>query len=166
MILRPATTNDAPAVQAIYAHHVLHGLGTFEEEPPSTDEIARRMADVAAQEKPWLAAEVDGELKAYAYATQLRPRAAYRFTVEDSVYVTPDACGQGLGRALLSALIKECTARGMRQMIAAIGDSGNAASISLHAALGFRQAGLYSQVGFKHGRWVDVVLMQRALGPG
>jgi phosphinothricin acetyltransferase len=155
--------DDAPAIQAIYAHHVLHGLASFDEEPPGVEYIAARIAEVTSQGMPWLALEEAGVLQGYAYATQLRPRAAYRFTVEDSVYVTPGATGRGFGRALLTALISRCEAKGLRQMIAAIGDSGNLASIRLHSACGFRRVGVYAAVGFKHGRWLDVVLMQRAL---
>jgi len=164
-LIRPATLADAPAIQAIYAHHVTCGLGTFEEAPPSVAEIRERMQAVLERDKPWLVLEEDGAVLGYAYATQFRPRAAYRYTVEDSIYLSPDAAGRGLGRTLLTALIERCEAQGTRQMIAAIGDSGNAASIGLHRALGFEQVGLYSQVGFKHGRWVDVVLMQRTLSP-
>ncbi len=166
MLVRPARPEDAAAIQAIYAHHVLHGLGTFEEIPPGVEEMTARMAAIAADGLPWLVVEEDGgEVLAYAYASQFRPRAAYRFTVEDSVYVAPQATGRGCGRAALSALISACAALGKRRMAAVIGDSGNAASIALHRALGFTPAGVLHDMGFKHERWVDVVLMERALTP-
>ena len=161
--LRPATVADAAAVRAIYAHHVLHGLGTFEETPPSVEEMATRMTALMVDGLPWLLAEADGRAVAFAYATQFRPRSAYRHTVEDSVYVAPDALGQGHGRAALAALIDTCRGLGKRSMCAVIGDSGNTASIGLHEALGFRRTGIFREIGFKHGRWVDVVFMQRAL---
>ncbi len=162
-LIRRAVASDASALAAIYGHHVLQGLGTFEEEPPTPEEMARRRAAVADMGLPYLVAEADGEVLGFAYAVQFRPRAAYRFTVEDSVYVAPGAVGRGVGRALLSRLIEDCTALGKRRMIAVIGDSGNAASIGVHAALGFAPAGLVPSAGFKHGRWVDIVLMQRSL---
>ena len=163
-ILRDATEADAPAVQSVYAHHVLHGLGTFEEEPPSPDEMAARMRAVLARGLPWLVAEDDGRLLGYAYAGPYRDRSGYRFTAEDSVYVSPDAQRRGAGRALLSGVLERCTGLGLRHMIAAIGDSGNAASIELHRACGFEVCGTLHAVGFKHGRWVDVVFMERTLG--
>ena len=166
MQLRPATLADLDAVAAIYGHHVLHGLGTFEEVPPSIDEIARRHAAVRARGLPWLVAELDGEVKGYAYAGPFRPRAAYRYTVEDSVYVAPEAMGRGLGKALLGAVIAECEALGLRQMVAVIGDSGNAGSIGLHRACGFEFKMAAPAVGWKFGRWVDVVWMQRLLNAG
>jgi phosphinothricin acetyltransferase len=165
MRVRAATPEDATAIRAIYAHHVLHGLGTFEETPPDVEEIAARMAAIAADGLPWLVVEDGGAIAAYAYASQFRPRAAYRFTVEDSVYVAPTAIGRGCGRVALAALISACEALGKRRMAAVIGDSGNAASIGLHRALGFEPAGVLHDMGFKHGRWVDVVLMERALSP-
>jgi L-amino acid N-acyltransferase YncA len=165
MRLRPAEPEDVPAIQAIYAHHVLHGLGTFEEVPPSPAEIAERCAAVLNRGLPWLVAE-DGEVLGYAYAGPFRTRAAYRFTVEDSVYVAEASRGKGVGRALLTAIIAECETMGLRQMVGVIGDSGNAASIALHRACGFELKAIVEAVGWKHGRWVDVVWMQRALGPG
>jgi phosphinothricin acetyltransferase len=165
MKLRPAEPEDVPAIQAIYAHHVLHGLGTFEEVPPTQADMASRCAAVLDRGLPWLVAE-DGEVLGYAYAGPFRTRAAYRFTVEDSVYVAEAARGRGVGRALLTAIIAECEAMGLRQMVGVIGDSGNAASIALHRALGFELKATVEAVGWKHGRWVDVVWMQRALGPG
>ncbi len=166
MRLRAAESGDLATVQAIYAHHVLHGLGTFEETPPSLDEIAERHAAVTGRGLPWLVAEEAGRVLGYAYAGPFRPRAAYRYTVEDSVYVAPDAMGKGVGRALLDGVIAACAPMGLRQMVAVIGDSGNLASIHLHRACGFEFKTVISSVGFKFGRWVDVVWMQRALGPG
>lgn len=164
--IRPARPENAPALAAIYGHHVLHGFGTFEEEPPIEEEMGRRLDSVLAAGLPYLVAETAGRIVGFAYAVQFRPRAAYRFTVEDSVYVDPESVGQGVGRALLSRLIADCEALGKRRMIAVIGDSANHASIGVHAALGFDHAGLIPAAGFKHGRWVDIVLMHRALGSG
>jgi phosphinothricin acetyltransferase len=164
--LRAALEADLPAIQAIYAEHVLHGLGSFELEPPSVAELARRMADVRARDLPWLVAETGGQVRGYAYAARFRPRPAYRHTIEGSVYVATGQERNGIGRALLGALVAECERQGYRQMLAVIGDSANTASIRLHQALGFTEAGLLRAVGFKHGSWVDVVIMQRALGPG
>jgi len=166
LIVRDATTPDMTAVQTIYAHHVLHGLATFEEVPPSVEELLERRASVLGSGLPYLVAEIDGRLVGYSYATGYRPRAAYRYTVEDSVYVTAGRCGQGIGSALLAALIARCEAGPWRQMLAVIGNSGNAASIALHRRLGFQPVGTLASVGFKLGRWVDSVLMQRSLGPG
>ena len=165
MRLRPADPGDVPAIQSIYAHHVLTGLGTFEEVPPTEVEMAQRCAAVLDRGLPWLVAE-DGEVLGYAYAGPFRTRAAYRFTVEDSVYVAEAARAKGVGRALLAAIIGRCEAMGLRQMVGVIGDSGNAASIGLHRALGFELKAIVPAVGWKFGRWVDVVWMQRALGPG
>jgi phosphinothricin acetyltransferase len=164
MMLRDATPADAAAVAGVYAHHVLHGAGTFEEVPPSPEELAGRMAAVAMRGLPWLVAEADGALVGYACATPYRDRSGYRFSVEDSVYVAPEAQRRGLGRALLEGLVERCTRLGFRQMIASIGDSGNAPSIRLHEACGFEHRGRLTAAGFKHGRWLDVVWMQRSLG--
>lgn len=164
--IRNALAADAAACQAIYAHHVLHGVGTFEEVPPTVEQMSGRMADVARRGLPWLVAEDDAGVRGYAYASPFRLRAAYRYTVEDSIYLAPDALGRGLGRALLGELIVRCEAEGLRQMVAVIGDSANAASIGLHRACGFEHRGTTPAVGFKHGRFVDVVWMQRALGEG
>ena len=163
MMLRDATEADAPAVLSVYAHHVLHGFGTFEEVPPSADEMAARMRAVAAHGLPWLLAEVDERVLGYAYAGPYRDRSGYRFTAEDSVYVAPDAQRHGAGRRLLSAIVERCRALGRRRLLAAIGDSGNAPSIELHRACGFEVCGCLHAVGFKHGRWLDVVWMERAL---
>ena len=165
MPIRPATTEDVPAIAAIYAHHVLHGTGTFEEEPPAPDEVATRLARVQARGWPWLVAEDDaGAVLGYAYAAQLRDRAAYRFACEDSIYVREDARGRGIGAALLDALLAASAAAGFREMFAVIGDSANAGSIALHARAGFAQVGLWRRVGFKFGRFLDVVHMQKRLG--
>jgi L-amino acid N-acyltransferase YncA len=163
-LVREATEADLPAIGRIYAPHVLHGLASFEEVPPSSDELLARWRSAVALGLPWLVAERGGGVVGYSYAARYRLRSAYRYTVEDSVYVEPGAGGQGLGRALLGALIERCEAGPWRQMVAVIGDSGNAASIALHERLGFRPAGTLHAVGFKLGRWVDSVLMQRALG--
>ena len=164
--IRLSREDDLPTIQAIYAHHVLHGLASFEEAPPDIPELARRRADVLVRGLPWLVAEADGTVAGYAYAGPYRARPAYRFTLEDSVYIAPALAGRGIGRALLTSLLGLCEAAGCRQMVAVIGDSANAASIGLHRACGFRDVGSLRAVGFKHGRWVDTVLMQRALGPG
>ncbi|HEY5106526.1 MAG TPA: GNAT family N-acetyltransferase [Caulobacteraceae bacterium] len=166
MDLRQATNADAAAIADIYGHHVSRGFGAFEEVPPPPPEIARRIAAVTAFGLPHLVAIADGRILGFAYAGPFRPRAAYRFTVEDSVYVAPDAIGGGVGKALLGRIVELCEAVGLRQMVAAIGDSANAASIGLHRSLGFQQTGLARAVGFKHGRWVDVVWMQRTLNGG
>lgn len=166
VLVRPATVSDMPAVQAIYAHHVLRGVATFEEVPPSVDELIVRRATVVGLGLPYLAAEIDGSVVGYSYATTYRARPAYRQTIEDSVYVADGFNGRGVGVALLSALIAECEKGPWRQMIAVIGDSGNAGSIALHRRLGFKDVGTLKSVGFKLGRWVDTVYMQRALGLG
>ncbi len=164
MQLRAATDADIAAIQAIYAHHVLHGLASFEVEPPSVEEMRRRFAAVTGAGYPYLvAATVDGVL-GYAYASAYRARPGYRYTVEDSVYVAAEAVGRGIGRRLLTALIDGCERLGYRQMLAVIGDSANTASISLHERCGFSHCGTLRSVGFKFGRWVDSVIMQRALG--
>ena len=166
MKLRRAEGRDILAIQAIYAHHVLRGLGTFEEVPPTRAEMAERHAAIVGRGLPWLVAEVEGEVLGYAYAGPFRTRAAYRYTVEDSVYVAEAARGAGIGKALLGALVAESEAMGLRQMVGVIGDSGNAASIALHRALGFELLAVLPGLGWKFGRWVDVVWMQRALGSG
>lgn len=166
MIVRAATEADADALAAIYGDAVLHGFGTFEEEPPSPAEMDKRRRAIADRGLPYLVAEEDGRVLGFAYAGPFRPRAAYRYTLEDSVYVAPDAAGRGVGRAVLSAVIEACEALGVRQLMAVIGDSGNSASIGLHRSLGFEKMGVGRSVGFKHGRWVDIVHMQKALNGG
>ena len=157
----------ADDLAAIYGHHVIHGLGTFEEVPPTPEEMAGRRAGIVARGLPYLVAvDAGGAVIGYAYANTFRLRAAYRYTVENSVYVAPGHVGRGVGRRLMSALLARCEALGLRQVIAIIGDSGNAASIGLHTALGFELKGVMSGLGFKHGRWVDIVWMQKALGGG
>ncbi|MGC2855399.1 GNAT family N-acetyltransferase [Novispirillum sp. DQ9] len=170
LVVRDAVEADVAALQAIYAHHVAHGTGSFETEAPDVAEMGRRWAGLVAQGYPYLVAEDagggGGGLAGFAYAGPFRPRAAFRFTVEDSLYVAPGRQGQGVGRALLAALIARCEAQGFRQMVAVIGDSANAGSIAVHASAGFVHTGTWRAVGFKFGRWVDTVFMQRALGPG
>ena len=164
--IRPGTAGDIPAITRIYAHAVLHGTASFEYEPPNEAEMARRMHELVSKNFPYLAAEIDGVLEGYAYAALYRTRPAYRWTLEDSVYIAPESQGHGIGRALLTALIVASEARGFRQMIAVIGDSAQAASIALHRACGFHDVGTFEAVGFKFGRWLDTVLMQRELGDG
>lgn len=166
LALREARVEDVAAIQGIYAYHVLNGFGSFEEVPPEVDEIARRLGDVVRRGLPYLVAEAGGEVSAFAYATPFRPRSAYRYSIEDSVYVAPAFLGRGIGRALLAELIEQCTFLGFRQMVAVIGDSANNPSIRLHEALEFRRVGLFEAVGWKQGRWLDIVLMQRPLGSG
>jgi len=170
MIVRPATAADAEALAAIYGDAVLHGFGTFEELAPSAADMDGRRRAVQDQGLPYLVAEDDGpdgpRVLGFAYAAPFRPRAAYRYTLEDSVYVAPDAKGKGVGRAVLSAVIAECEKLGVRQLMAVIGDTGNAGSVGLHRSLGFEQTGVGRSVGFKHGRWVDIVHMQKPLNGG
>ena len=167
MIIRPASAADATAVGAIYGHHVLNGLGTFEEIPPSDADMADRIGAVLARGLPYLVAEDgQGNVVGFSYASPFRPRAAYRFTAEVSVSVHPDFIGRGLGKRLVGRVISACEGLGLRQLVAVIGDSGNAGSIGLHRSLGFQQIGVGHGFGFKHGRWVDIVWMQRALGGG
>lgn len=165
-VIRDAREDDLAAVQAIYGYHVTHGSGSFEETPPDTAEIARRWRAVTGAGLPYLVCELDGAIAGFAYAAPYRSRHAYRFAVEDSVYVAPDRQRLGVGRRLLAPLIERCEARRCRQMVAVIGDRNNHGSIKLHAALGFTEIGCLRAVGFKHGRWLDVVLMQRPLGEG
>lgn len=166
MRVRPATPDDLPAIQAVYAHHVAHGLASFEEQAPSVQEMRRRYDDVIRQSFPYLAAELGNEIVGYGYCTLYRTRSAYRYALEDSVYVKHDMAGRGIGKALLAELIQRCEALGYRQIIAVIGDSANAASIGLHASQGFLKVGTLRSAGFKLGRWVDSVFMQRPLGSG
>ncbi len=165
-VIRSATDSDIPAIQVIYAHHVLHGLASFEEAAPSLEAMRARFRSVIGLGLPYVAAEIDGHVAGYCYAAPYRARPAYRYTVEDSVYVAKGFARRGIGLALLQALIGRCEAGPWRRMLAVIGDSGNAASIALHAGCGFALIGTLPSVGFKFGRWVDSVLMQRALGAG
>lgn len=164
-VVRACSSPDLPAVQAIYAHHVLNGTGTFEIDPPSLTEITARHAAITEAGLPWLVAEIDGAVAGYAYAGPFRTRAAYARTLEDSIYVAANAAGRGIGRALLLRLLDEAAAWGARELLAVIGDSQNHASIRLHEAAGFRSVGVFTGVGRKFERWLDVVLMQRSLGP-
>ncbi|MDX3907659.1 MAG: N-acetyltransferase family protein [Pigmentiphaga sp.] len=166
LAIRDATDADMSAIQAIYAFHVLHGVASFEEVPPSLEEMRTRRATVLGLGLPYLVAEQNGVILGYSYAGSYRARPAYRHTIENSVYVAEGASGRGIGVALMEALIARCEAGPWRQMVAVIGDSGNTASIALHKRMGFEMVGVLRSVGFKHGRWVDTVLMQRALGPG
>jgi phosphinothricin acetyltransferase len=164
--IRSATADDADAVAAIYGEHVARGTASFELAPPDAGEMRRRMSALLADGYPWLCATVGDAVVGYAYAGPYRPRPAYRYTVEDSVYLASSAQRRGIGRALLDRLIEACTARGDRQMVAVIGDSANAPSIALHARAGFVESGRLRDVGYKFERWLDIVLMQRALGEG
>lgn len=166
LIVRASTEADVARCAEIYAHHVLHGTASFEIDPPDLAEMTRRRAAVLDIGLPHLVAERAGRVLGYAYASNWRPRPAYRFSVEDSIYIDKDAVGQGVGKALLPVLIEQCTALGKRQMVAVIGDSAQAPSIRLHAACGFEMVGTLANIGFKFGRWLDSVLMQRPLGEG
>ena len=165
-LIRPSTPADLSAVTAIYGWNVAHGTGTFELDAPDAAEMARRRNDVLSNGLPWLVAERDGRVLGYAYANHFRPRRAYRFCLEDSIYLADEAKGQGLGKLLLTELLARCEAAGARQMLAVIGDSANAGSIGVHRALGFEQIGLLSAAGWKFERWLDVVMMQKSLGLG
>lgn len=164
--IRDAKSGDLDTILDIYGHHVRTAAGSFEETPPDAAVFAARYAAIAGQGLPYLVAETEIGIEGFAYAGHFRTRAAYRFTVEDSIYVAPDRNGRGIGRALLAELIARCTDLGYRQMIAVVGDSANAGSIRLHQNLGFRMVGTLETVGYKHGRWVDLILMQRRLGDG
>ena len=166
LLLRPSCDEDIPALAAIYAASVATETASWEYEAPSVEEFTRRRADNLAKGFPYLTAELDGVIVGYSYASSFRARVGYRFVVEDSVYVAPDMKGHGIGKKLLMALIDECARLGYRQMVAVIGDSANAGSIKLHEACGFTQAALFKSIGYKFGRWLDSVQMQRALGEG
>jgi L-amino acid N-acyltransferase YncA len=166
LAIRDSRDEDLPEIQAVYAHHVLHGGGSFELQPPSLDEMRSRRADVLKNGFPYLVAAAGGVVLGYAYASFFRTRPAYRFTVEDSVYVAPSAHRRGVGRQLLVELVRRCEAAGCRQMLAVIGDSANTGSIALHSACGFRFAGTMRSTGWKFGRWLDTVIMQKELGAG
>jgi phosphinothricin acetyltransferase len=166
LLIRPSTPADLSAITAIYAWTVAHGTGSFELEAPEQDEMTRRRDDVLSKGLPWLVAEREGRVLGYAYANHFRPRKAYRFCVEDSIYLAEAAQGQGVGRLLLAELMARCEAAGSRQMLAVIGDSANLGSIGVHRTLGFEHVGVMKAVGWKLGEWRDVVMMQKALGQG
>ena len=166
MLVRNATEADIPEIQAIYARHVLHGTGTFDEIPPSAEDMTEKFRTVTARGWTWLVAADATGVRGYAYFTQFRDRSAYRFTAEDSIYVREDVRGQGVGKALVAQLVEAATRAGFRQMIAVIGDSANVGSVGVHASLGFRPAGTLRAAGLKFGQWLDVVYMQRPLGSG
>ena len=166
MKIRPACAADLGEIQAIYAHHVLNGTGTFEEVPPSVEEMGQRFEAVSGRGWSWLVAADETGILGFAYYTQMRERSAYRYTAENSIYVRDDVRGQGVGKALVARLLQDAAAQGFRQMIAVIGDSENAGSIGVHASLGFQRVGNLRASGLKFGRWLDVVYMQKALGEG
>jgi L-amino acid N-acyltransferase YncA len=166
LLIRPSAEPDLPDITRIYGHAVLHGTGTFELEAPDVADMARRRDVVLGNGLPWLVAERAGLVLGYAYANHFRPRRAYRFCLEDSIYLDEAARGHGVGRVLLAELLAQCAARGARQMLAVIGDSANAGSVGVHRACGFEDTGVLKAAGWKFGRWLDVVLMQKALGPG
>ena len=166
LLVRPSTEADLPAITRVYGNAVLHGTGTFELEAPDEAEMARRRQAVLDNGLPWLVAERAGQVLGYAYANHFRPRRAYRFCLEDSIYLDDAARGHGVGRVLLAELLAQCEARGSRQMLAVIGDSANAGSVGVHRTCGFEDVGVFQAVGWKFGRWLDVVLMQKALGEG
>jgi len=166
IVVRSSHDGDVAAIAAIYRHHVLHGVASFEDIQPDQDEVARRRRDILALKLPYLVAERSGRVVGYCYASRYRARSAYRFTLEDSIYVDATEVGRGIGGALLSTLLERCCERGYRQMVAVIGGSDQWPSIRLHETLGFTRAGLLPAVGFKFGGWIDCVLMQRALGSG
>jgi L-amino acid N-acyltransferase YncA len=166
LLIRPSRDDDVAAITAIYGHHVLHGVASFEEVPPSEAEMARRRAEIVGRGFPHVVAERGGKVVGYCYAGPYRARVGYRFSVEDSIYIEPGEVGRGIGRALLAEIIERSTELGYRQMIAVIGGSETLPSIRLHAALGFSHIGVFTGIGFKFGRWIDSVYMQRPLGPG
>lgn len=165
-LIRPSTEADIPAITRLYAHHVLHGTGTFETTPPSEEEMTARRADVLGKGLPWLVIEDNANVIGYAYGNWFKPRPAYRYSVEDSIYLAPEAAGKGLGRALLAELLATLERSGIRKVMAVIGDSANAGSIGVHRALGFETVGVVKACGWKLGRWLDIVLMEKPLGAG
>lgn len=165
-LIRPSLESDIPAITAIYAHHVLNSTGTFETEPPSLTDMTARRADVRAKGLPYLVAELDGQVVGFAYGNWFKPRPAYRYSVEDSIYLAPGLQGKGLGRALLAELLLQCEAAGIRKVMAIIGDSANASSVGVHKALGFEEVGQVKSCGWKFGAWRDIVIMQKMLGAG
>ena len=166
LTIRPSRDEDVAALTAIYAHHVLNGTGTFETEPPSAADMAARRADVLGKNLPYLVAEENGEVLGFAYCNWFKPRPAYRFSAEDSIYISEAARGRGLGGQLLAALSQAAEAVGVRKLIAVIGDSANAGSVGVHRSLGFTHVGVLKDCGWKFGEWRDVVLMEKVLGEG
>jgi len=164
--IRASTEQDLPAITAIYAHHVLSGTATFETTAPSQGEMAARRADVLGKGLPYLVAEEDDRVLGFAYCQWFKPRPAYRFSAEDSIYLHPDASGKGLGRRLLAELAAQAEAAGIRKLMAVIGDSANAASIGVHRSVGFEPVGVFKSCGWKFGKWLDIVLMEKTLGEG
>ena len=165
-LIRPSADADLPAITAIYAHHVLHGTGSFETEPPSVADMTTRRADVLSKGLPYLVVEQDGEIAGFAYGNWFKPRPAYRYSVEDSIYIAPDLQGKGLGRALLAELMARFEVVGIRKVMAIVGDSANTGSVGIHLALGFTQVGIVDSCGWKFGAWRDIVIMQKTLGVG
>ena len=165
-LIRPSRDEDLDAIARIYGHHVLHGTGTFETTPPSVADMTTRRADVLTKGLPWLVVEDSGQVLGFAYGNWFKPRPAYRFSAEDSIYMAPEAAGKGLGRALLAELLAALERAGVRRVMAVIGDSANAGSIGVHRALGFEPAGVITSCGWKFDRWLDIVLMQKPLGAG
>ena len=165
-LIRPSSDADLPAITAIYAHHVLHGTGSFETEPPSVADMTTRRADVLSKGLPYLVVEQDGKIAGFAYGNWFKPRPAYRYSVEDSIYMAPDLQGKGLGRALLAELMARFEALGIRKVMAIVGDSANTGSVGIHLALGFTQVGIVDSCGWKFGAWRDIVIMQKTLGVG
>jgi L-amino acid N-acyltransferase YncA len=165
-LIRPSRDEDLDAITRIYGHHVLHGTGTFETTPPSVADMTARRADVLGKGLPWLVVEENGQVLGFAYGNWFKPRPAYRFSVEDSIYLAPEAAGKGLGRALLAELLTTLERGGVRKVMAVIGDSANAGSIGVHTALGFESVGVVPSCGWKFDRWLDIVIMQRSLGAG
>ncbi|HMN93103.1 MAG TPA: N-acetyltransferase family protein [Hydrogenophaga sp.] len=165
-LIRPSQDSDIDAITRIYAHHVLHGTGTFETTPPTSDDMKARRADVLAKGLPWLVLEEGDQVLGFAYGNWFKPRPAYRFSVEDSIYLAPEAAGRGLGKALLAELLAVLERSGIRKVMAVIGDSANAGSVGVHQALGFEHVGVVQSCGWKFDRWLDIVLMQKTLGLG
>ena len=165
-LIRPSADADLPAITAIYAHHVLYGTGSFETEPPSVADMTTRRADVLSKGLPYLVVEQDGKIAGFAYGNWFKPRPAYRYSVEDSIYMAPDLQGKGLGRALLAELMARFEAVGIRKVMAIVGDSANTGSVGIHLALGFTQVGIVDSCGWKFGAWRDIVIMQKTLGVG
>lgn len=165
-LIRPSQEGDIDAITRIYAHHVLHGTGTFETTPPTSEDMKSRRADVLAKGLPWLVIEEAGQVLGFAYGNWFKPRPAYRFSVEDSIYLAPEAAGRGLGKALLAELLAVLERGGIRKVMAVIGDSANAGSVGVHRAVGFEPVGVVQSCGWKFDRWLDIVLMQKSLGQG